>query len=93
MREVSDANSEDELLALVCTISNGWYVSSQNIVWAGRLVEKGFARVDDEYEGPQLSPTKEGIAVALNRGLIVKATDGCHWGDYERVRHHPEPPL
>lgn len=83
---MSDAKSEDELLALVCAISNGWYVSAQNLVFAGKLVEKGLARAEDDCEGPQLVPTEKGIQSALRRKLIEPSAPDSYWSKYQKVR-------
>jgi hypothetical protein len=79
--------TEDELLMLVCTSVNGRCVSAENIVSAGRLVEKGLLRVEEDYEGPVLVRTQDGVAEALKRGLIIMAQgDLKALGlDYERA--------
>lgn len=82
-----ELQTEDELLALVCTSVNGRCVSAENIVSAGRLVEKGLVRVEEDYEWPVLICTQDGVEAALKRGLIVMAQgDLKALGlDYERA--------
>lgn len=81
-----EPETEDELLALVCTSVNGRCVTPENIVSAGRLVEKGHLRVEEDYEGPVLICTKDGAEEALKRGLIVMAQGDLKQRglDYER---------
>ena len=65
-----------EARALLQTIValTGCYVDASLIRPAGRLIELGYARAVDDYDGLILSATDSGEAAALRLGLVRRVT-------------------
>lgn len=81
-RSMSDA--EKGLLAVAVAIE-GTYVKPETVIAAGRLVERGAAYCESDYDGLLIMPTEAGKRLAVKHKLVALATDSWGRSCYERT--------